>query len=395
LSDPILIYFNGTFINRENGAHARVSELLDFAIATGRKIIVYSYYEHPACPWRQRDVARFRTAYPDVDLVLESRGRLLRLATTLKLRLIALMPQLAARLLPLSLKGLTPVYDRLRARHPTMRTLVNYAHGLAELNGVDPSSVVIETHDLNFLNAAKALQRPLTSVKTMLKARMEFELLSKPAGLIAIAPPEAAIFRLFYPNMPVYLVPAYQLPSAEIAEEDVCYDILFVGSENTLNVDGLCGFIASHRAWLSERSMAVVGRVCSVERVREAVGDLPRVDLLGYVDDLTTLMRRCCLLISPVDGTGLKIKAFEALAAGLPVFGSRGTLDGLPRGYEDCAFEIDPVAMDVLITDGSRRRRAREAAILYARQLVANDDLDRLRSLLADGGATASIRPGT
>ena len=44
-----------------------------------------------------------------------------------KLRLIALMPQLAARLLPLSLKGLTPVYDRLRARHPTMRTIVNYA----------------------------------------------------------------------------------------------------------------------------------------------------------------------------------------------------------------------------------------------------------------------------
>lgn len=383
MTEPILVYFNGTFVNRENGAQARVAELLSFVIATGRPVIVYSYYEHPSCPWRQDDIERFRGAYPTVELVLDHRNRWLRLITLLKMRLIALMPHLGARFLSLRLRALTPAYNRLQTDHPKITIFVNYAHGLAELNGVDPSEAIVETHDINFVNAAKSLHRRLTATKTTLSARMEMELLGLAGRLVAIAPPEAGLFRLFYPEMPIYLIPAYQLPRPEVGEDEVVYDVLFVGSENTLNVDGLCDFISDHYAWLSCRTMAIVGRVSSVERVREAVAGLPKVELLGYVDDLTTLMRRCCFLISPVGGTGLKIKALEALAAGLPVFGSATTLAGLPQGYEDCAFQIERRAMEEFILDRARRQRAQEAALLYASRIVVNDDLERLRLLLS------------
>lgn len=382
MSNSILIYFNGTFVNRQNGAHSRVADLIRFSTSFGRQVIVYSYYEHPTCPWRPEDIKRFHVDNPGVELVLDHRSRLFSVITKLKMRLIALMPHLAPRLLSLKMRGLTPEYNRIQVKHPEIKMIINYAHGLVELNGVNAARAIIETHDINFLNATKSLKRALTSVKTILSARMEFELLGRSAALIAIAPPEAAIFRLFYPGKSVLFVPVYQLPSAKTAAEAARFDILFVGSENALNVDGLCSFITEHRNWLANKSMAIVGRVCNVDQVREVVADLPNIEMLGYVDDLTDLMRHCRLLVSPVDGTGLKIKALEALAVGLPVFGSRGTLDGLPDGYEHCAFPIDTTIIDRFIADEGKQNYSREAARRYSRQLLDMGDLDRLKTLL-------------
>jgi hypothetical protein len=112
------------------------------------------------------------------------------------------------------------------------------------------------------------------------------------------------------------MIPAYALAPSIVRAAGFRYDLLFVGSENILNVDGIIGFIEAHRAWLATHSLAVVGRACSEARVRAAVAGLPGVELHGYVEDLEAFTAQCKLLIAPVDGTGLKIKMLEALSVG-------------------------------------------------------------------------------
>lgn len=377
-----IIYYHGTFVHRQNGAHARVAELIQFVQASGWRTIVYSYREHPSCPWDEPAIARFAADFPGVELVLDRRGRRLRLAERAKQRLIALFPRLATRLIARRIPGATPHYDRLCARYPAAALLVNYALGLTQLNGVDATRAIVETHDLSFLNAARSLHRRVTAAKTMLSARLELELLDHAAGLIAIALPEASVFRLFYTDKPVFFIPAYALPTLTLAQETHRYDLLFVGSENILNVEGLCGFIADHRDQLARWRLAVVGRVCDDPRVRAAARGLPGVDLLGYVDDLIGLTRECKLAISPVEGTGLKIKVRDALFLGKPVFGSPGTLAGLPTGYEACVFPIDGAAIQAMLDDDTRRAAAEREAIAYARDRLLTSDVAGLRTLV-------------
>ena len=84
---------------------------------------------------------------------------------------------------------------------------------------------------------------------------------------------------------------------------------------------------------------------------RQAAQNKPNVRLLGYVDDISDLYSRCRVAISPIDGTGLKIKVIEALAAGKPVFGSRHTIAGLPLGYQHCVFPVESISTSNLLRD--------------------------------------------
>lgn len=390
MTDTAIVYYHGTFVNRLNGAHARVAELLRHLQASGYRTIVYSYYDHRACPWTDADIARFARDFAGIELVLDRRSAMFNRLTFLKLRLIALMPTLATRLLAWRVSRQTPQFDALIERHPDAALIVNYADGLVELNGLRGKAAVVETHDLKFVNAAKSLGRRLTSVKTMLSARAELELLDHADTLIAIAPPEAAIFRLFYTSKPVLLIPAYTVTPAALRADTFRYDLLFVGSENILNVDGLIGFVTAHRAWLQGRSLAVVGRVCFDERVRLAVRELPGVELLGYVDDLDAVTAQSKLVIAPVDGTGLKIKMLEALATGKPVFASAGALAGLPPGHEHCAFPIEEAAMQRLLDDDEPRRAAEDAALTYYRTRLIGEDLATLHTRLRAGQGSPS-----
>lgn len=391
MTNTVIVYYHGTFVNRQNGAQARVAELLRHLQESGKRTIVYSYYDHRACPWTPAEVDRFASDFPGIELVLDHRPAWFNRITFLKLRLIALLPHMSTRLLELHFRGVTPQYDALWQRHPEATLIVNYAEGLIELNGLAAKTPIIETHDLKFANAAKSLGRRLTSLKTMLSARAELELLDHASMLIAIAPPEAAIFQLLYAPKPIVMISAYALSPRALRAKEFRYDLLFVGSENILNVEGLVGFITTHRAWLHTHSLAVVGRVCFDERVQAAVQDLPGVDLCGYVDDLENFTAACKLLIAPVDGTGLKIKVLEALAIGRPVFASTSALAGLPAGYDACAFPIDENAMQAMLDDDNRRVDAEEAAVVYCRDHMISKDIAILHAHLDEDRKKPSI----
>ena len=381
----VVVYFNGAFVNSENGAHSRVSELMMFLTSIDARIIVYSYCDHNAWPWGEAEIRRFWNLYPEAELVLEDLSFLLRAWTRVKVLLAAISPVLALHASRLRLPFLTPRFTALVKDSDRPFFIVNYARGLLELNGLPDADLIVETHDLAFLTGMKQSGGSVTDLKTILKARGELAILGSVGALIGIAPAEVSFFRMLLPDVETYYVPKYlrapAWPAGYSRASNVRYDLLFVGSENPFNVRGLTRFIRDHRSWLGTRRFAIAGRVCAVAEVSEAARGVGAV-LLDYVEDLASIYGASRIVVSPVDGTGLKIKVIDALGAGKPVFGSSHTIAGLPPGFEGCVFPIDETEMDRMLADEAWRAQAEESAFRYASALNEAGDGAALKSRL-------------
>ena len=63
-----IFYFNGTFLERTNGAHLRAASLIFFLQQRFERVILYSYANHPTCPWSDGLIQKFKVMYPSVPL---------------------------------------------------------------------------------------------------------------------------------------------------------------------------------------------------------------------------------------------------------------------------------------------------------------------------------------
>lgn len=376
------MFYYGSFLPVANGGNARLVDLLDHLQNEFSRVILYSYADHPDVPWTYEAAVAFRQRWPGIDLVLEKRGRTLAQVTRLKNLLLAVAPQSwAARLLAFALPGVAPRWDAIRRRSGAF--LVSYAEGLTQLNGVDPDRCVVETHDVNFIKWSKLQGRRPVSVTALRKLRGEMTALGAVRGLVAIAAGEAAFFRMMLPQ-PVAFVPRWYAgprpPPGEPVDAD--FDLVFVGSAYAMNVRGFCALIAEHGAWLSAYRIAVCGQVAddaAVKRVASANGNIV---LLGFVDRLDDIYRRSRAALSPVDGTGTKMKVLAALAAGLPVFASPQSREGLPPGHDGAVFPITPEMVATLLGSEARLSVARACALRYDAQLRAAGDSEAALGLL-------------
>lgn len=368
--------------------------LLRYLVNCRCRVILYSYANHPDCPWGDREIARLAITFPTVSLVLDRRSRWLHFWTRTKKLLTSVFPSLTSRLLVARLPSVSPHYDRLRGEHPSALYVVNYANGLLELNGVDPGNVIVETHDLDFLQFAMRYGFALTSRKISGKFRSEFSLLASASALIAIAKTETGLFRLCFSEKPVFFIPDYGIKNygssqGKVGATSRCrafYDVLFVGSENLLNSRGIVDFMDTHRAWLGNYRLAIAGNVSFVPEVVSTVSTIPNASLLGFVDDIEDLYNRTKIVVSPVSGTGLKIKVVEALAAGKPVFGSRHSIEALPPGADECAFILNTAHMSEMLADPDLLASAGNAARVFAQSLHHRGDLADFRSFLVEMG---------
>lgn len=370
----------GAFIQRENGTQARIAEQVGYFAGRLPRVAVYSYFEHPTHPWTPDAQARFRAAFPGVDLHLESRGKALKALTKLRNAALTVWPALGTRLLAWRSRKLTPVYAALFESPSPPVLLVNSIDSVTLLNGVPAEGLLIDTIDVKFINFMKKTGRRISDLRVLGKLRSEAAALDIAAGLVAITTKEAELFQLIAPRPVVFYVPGFSraLPAAAAAKPgEEAYDLLFVGNDNHFNITGLLAFLDQEKDFLEGRRLAVAGRVCFDDRVRAATEGRPNVSLLGFVDDLAETYGASKLAISPVEGTGLKIKAVEALAHGKPVFGSPHTLAGLPPGYEDCVFLFDREAMAAMLDDPAQVEKAGAAARHYSKKLAEAGDLDR------------------
>src|SRR5215475_4802694 len=98
-SQEVIVYFNGTFMERLNGAHARMDSFLRFLLRNFERVIVYSFRNHPTCPWTDELAKRFAAEYPRAQLVLEERRPQLIAMTRLKNTLAMFLPSLGRQII--------------------------------------------------------------------------------------------------------------------------------------------------------------------------------------------------------------------------------------------------------------------------------------------------------
>lgn len=117
-------------------------------------------------------------------------------------------------------------------------------------------------------------------------------------------------------------------------------DILFMGHLNyEPNIQALRiieRFIAPH----VKHSILVVGNYG--ESVRKEIVN-KKIKFLGRVDDLNKVFRQCSVALAPlISGSGTRLKVLDYLASGLPVIGTRLSIEGLePEIKEYIIMEDD------------------------------------------------------
>lgn len=392
----IIVYYDGSFVALANGSHMRMNELLRHLSTLFADITLYSFRDHPDEPWTDDYVARFEKLFPDINLILDSHTAASRAVTRIKNALIPLLPGLAGPLVRCTVPGLTPAYATLRKQKPDAVFLLNYIDALTQLNGVPPERAAIETHDLKFVNFLKRFGGSPTRLRAVLKYRSEIAMLNLPKILIAITEAEANFYRMVLNRPKVFHVPLYEQPDAsadiETPPDGYDHDLLFAASDNTFNEQGFCEMMRRHASWLSQYRIALCGRICTVQSVKEITSRHSNITLLGFVDDLASVFAKTKASLSPTDGTGLKIKVVESLKHATPAFVSQHTLDGLVPGYDGCVFLLNEENIAAILSHTDRLNAAQRAARQYFQVFGNSGDLAALDRELTNLGEDASVQ---
>jgi glycosyltransferase involved in cell wall biosynthesis len=390
----VVVYYNGTFIHLRNGAHARMTSLLQYLVKAGYSITLFSFKNHPTEPWTEAAQAAFKAAFPNVRLVMDTQTAFLRCLTYIKNALTSFFPAKAHRIIAWRFRAASPNYESLATERSEAVWIVNYADGLTQLNGVPKVPIVVETHDIKFIQVAKKNCTPPFSLRSLLRMRSELGVLNCAAAIIAISSVEAGLFRATMADPRVFYIPRYAsaTPTCRVdrPKAGYLYDLIFVGSDMFQNARGLLTFFEANTTWLASLRVAVVGRVGENASVRAFAQDRPNIHLLGFVDDLFAIYAASKAAISPVEGTGLKIKAVEALGHGRPVFASRHSMEGLAPGYDRCVFPIERSFIERLLWDDSKLEAAQASALAYWESLATAGDITKFQDFLQRAASSAA-----
>lgn len=176
--------------------------------------------------------------------------------------------------------------------------------------------------------------------------------------------------------------------------------VLHLGSMSApFNVDAVTFF--AREVWSLVRQsvprarFVIAGRDPGPET--ERLSALPGVQVTGFVADLPELLARTDLFVVPARiGSGIKVKVARALAAGLPVVGTRKGLSGYPLGpglrQTDGTRKMADEVVALLGDAPARRRAGEENLALYRASLSVEGAARRVLSFY--GGLVASAGGG-
>jgi len=369
INKKIVIVVPTDFTVLQHGSHVRMRDLISWISYNYENVIVYSYSNNPDIPWYKESEIRFNQLFPKVRLILEHRSKQLRILTTIKNTALALFPSKAKSILAWKIKNSTPIYESICNQQDDYFLIMNYVDSLTIINGFQFKNFIIDTIDLKFIYWAKAKRLKNYDLRVLARLRSELAVLSISPAIIAISAHENSIYKVLAPQTECFFLPRVTTSTSSTLFKkeliDFKYDLIFVGSDNKFNIDGIVSFLKNHREWVCHQRVAIVGKVCDASVVIDAVGEFELVRLLGFVDDISEIYNHTKVAISPVDGTGLKIKMIEALSYGLPVFASKHSMDGLPSGFEDAVFPIDTNLMSNVLGNVELLNKAKSAVVNY------------------------------
>lgn len=360
----IVMTFFGNPMSRSDGCHTRVLDMLTFLSSIGFQVIFYSFRNYPIWPWSDNHILEFKRGFSNAILVLDEWTRGVNFVCRLKNAICLLVPGASGALVNLTVPLILPAWSNIKRSHPDAVYLVNYAHGSMQLNGVDLSRTVVETHDLSFRNYALSRNKPIWRSSVVRRLRREMSLLEASAIVISIAANEQAFLELMVKGPKVcYVPPRITRLNSTGGSVITPTDMLFVGSSNIKNIVGINSFLTSYRTWRAHPSLTIAGDVC--EYVDHQHIQMPSVKLVGYVSDLPSLYRSVSAVICPVEGTGVNIKIMEALAYGKPVFAFTSASAALPPGSGKCVYPLTEKSVCALLGDAERLQKASQCAFDY------------------------------
>lgn len=206
----------------------------------------------------------------------------------------------------------------------------------------------------------------------------ELTLLRQFDAVVALSEVDARLLRSELAPTPVYCSPfGISEPTRSVAKADDMFDgtILYVGSEHHYpNFDAVDWFLGE--VWdeiaAANRDLrfVVVGRW--TEATQALFSRHPRVDCLGYVPDLESLLHRSILVVPLRIGSGVRTKILQAMMEGAPVVATTVGGEGIPvQDGREIVVRDQPrdfaQAVLMLAEDGSLRRQV----VSSARRLVA------------------------
>jgi len=177
---------------------------------------------------------------------------------------------------------------------------------------------VVDTHDWMTLNEF------YTNPKLNFGNRFYEEInnLNKFDKVITISQDEAFVFRSFLGEKVINIPPSFAVSYPDTTEKK--WDLIFVGSENIFNRKSLEWFFEKVYPLLSSSI-----RILIVGRVSKYISVPKNVETIHFAENLSSYYNQSKIALCPIlEGTGIKIKAVEALSFGLPVVGTAHTLDG-------------------------------------------------------------------
>jgi glycosyltransferase involved in cell wall biosynthesis len=151
---------------------------------------------------------------------------------------------------------------------------------------------------------------------------------------------EKVFFEKVIPDKRYYFIP-HLIQAKKLIQGDKPYDILFIGADNTYNIDGIRWFLTNVYPYLNKNiKILIVGKIISA-----VDGVYDNISKIEYVQDLTDLYSQIRISICPLlNGTGMKIKVIEAMSYGIPVVCTSRGVDGFPDKNENgCLVTDEPL----------------------------------------------------
>jgi glycosyltransferase involved in cell wall biosynthesis len=253
-----------------------------------------------------------------------------------------------------------------RGRHDAV--LVHYVWMSRVLEGVGGGALrVLDTHDLFGDRHVAAREQGLDPSWFFTTREEEARGLARADLVLAIQEAEAAVLRerSAAPVLTLGHMPPLRFLSADDgAAPPPRAAFGYIGSANPWNVGSVRALDAA-LAEAPDLPWLLAGQVARRDlRLRS------RPVVLGPVPEAEDFYRAVeCVLNPMVGGTGLKIKTVEALAAGLPVLGTRDAFAGLPAEHPGHA--ADGIASLVALMREHRRSEAFRAGLRRASRLLA------------------------